>query len=260
MEKIISKDGTPIAYIKQGEGPPLVLIHGAGVVANNWLPLMPALTEHFTVYAMERRGRGESGDNEPYAIEREVEDVAALIDSIGQPVGLLGHSFGANLTLEAGLLTNNVRKLLLYEPPVNMPDFQIVPGGLNDPVANLINDGKKEEALIHFYELIAIPASEIALMRTLPDWDERVESAHLLEREIHVMERHVFDEAKFLNFPIQTLFLLGEIDKDFWQDVLKMYDKALLEFSNTILPGQGHMAMLTAPDLFLDAVTRFFQD
>lgn len=260
MEKIISKDGTTIAYLKQGDGPPLVLVHGAGVVANNWVTVLPGLTKHFTVYAMERRGRGESGDNQPYAIEREVEDIAALVDSIGQPVGLLGHSFGANLALEAGLLTNNVHKLLLYEPPLNIPDFQIVPGGLIDPVSNLINDGKKEQALTHFYELIAIPATEIAQMQTLPDWDERVESAHLLRREIHVMENYFFDEAKYSNFPIETLFLIGEIDKDFWNDVLKKLDDTLLDFSSEMVPGQGHMAMMSAPDLFIDSVYRFFSE
>jgi len=260
MEKFISPDGTHIAYLKQGEGPPLVLIHGAGVVANNWMPLMPVLTEHFTVYAMERRGRGESGDNEPYAIEREVEDITALVDSIDQPVGLLGHSFGANLTLEAALLSRNVQKLLLYEPPLNLPDAQMITDELIYPIETLINDAQKEEALSHFYELIGTPASEIALMQTLPDWEERVASAHLLTREICVMEQHVFDVAKFKDFPIKTLFLFGENDQEFWHEILKMLNNTLLDFSTDILPGQGHFAMITAPDLFLDAVKQFFKD
>ena len=260
IEKIKSKDGTPIAYIKQGEGPALVLVHGSGVVANNWMTVLPALAEHFTVYAMERRGRGESGDTEPYAIEREYEDIAALVDSIGQPVGLLGHSFGANLTLEASLLSPNIQKLVLYEPALNLPHAQMIPSGLIDPIEELINKGKKEEALSQFYELIFIPDSEITLMKSLPDWAERAACAHTLPREIHVMERHVFDGEKFKNFLIKTMFMYGENDQDDWGEVIKTLNQTLLDFSTDILPGQGHLAMMAAPDLFVEAVTRIFKD
>jgi pimeloyl-ACP methyl ester carboxylesterase len=78
MEKVISKDGTPIAYHRQGSGPPLVLVHGAGSIAKRWFPIIPALEKNFTVFAMERRGRGESGDNEPYAFERELKILLPL--------------------------------------------------------------------------------------------------------------------------------------------------------------------------------------
>jgi pimeloyl-ACP methyl ester carboxylesterase len=260
MEKVISKDGTPIAYLRQGDGPPLVLVHGSGVVAKNWMMVMPALAKHFTVFAMERRGRGDSGDNEPYGIEREYEDIAAVVDSIDQPVNLLGHSFGGILTLEAALLTNNVRKLLLYEPPLNLPDVQTIPTGLFAPIEKLINDGQKEKALTHFYELIGTPASEIDLMQTLPDWDERVASADTLLREIRVMERHVFDAGKFTKLQIRTTFLIGGDDQAFWQEILQVLNQALPVFSTDVLPGQGHFAMITAPDLFADALKRFFKD
>lgn len=260
MEKLNSYDGTPIAYIKQGDGPPLVLVHGTGVIAKSWMPIMPALAKNFTVYAIDRRGRGESGDTEPYAIEREFEDIAALVDSIDQPLNLLGHSFGAILTLEAALISRNIRKLLLYEPPLNLPHAQMIPDGLIGPIEKLINDGQKKEALAHFYELIGTPSSEIELMQTLPDWDERVASADTLTREIKVMERHIFDVGKFTNFQIKTMFLFGENDQDFWHEILTMLYQTFLDFSTDILPGQGHFAMVTAPDLFVEALTRFFKD
>src|SRR5215813_2457638 len=95
MEKILSKDGTPIAYQRSGAGAPLVLVHGTGGASVRWKPILPALEQHFTVYAVDRRGRGESGEAASYAIEREFEDVAAVVDSIGNEVNLLGHSFGA---------------------------------------------------------------------------------------------------------------------------------------------------------------------
>ena len=95
MEKVISKDGTPIAYQRSGKGAPLVLIHGTGASSERWEPVPPALEKHFSVYAVDRRGRGASGDAHTYAIQREFEDVAAVVDSIGDRVELLGHSFGA---------------------------------------------------------------------------------------------------------------------------------------------------------------------
>lgn len=260
MEKVFSKDGTQIAYQKQGNGPPLVLVHGTGVVANSWMPVLPDLAKYFTVYAIDRRGRGGSGDTKPYAIEREYEDIAAVVDSIDQPVNLLGHSFGANLAMEAALLTRNVCRVLLYEPPLNLPDIQMIAGELLDPIEKLINDGKNEEALTLFYELIGTPPSEIELMQTLPDWDERVVSADTLPREIRVMERHVFDVGKFTNFPVKTIFLFGENDQDFWNEILEMLNQTLLNFSTEIFPGQGHFAMITEPDTFVDALTRVCKD
>src|ERR1700733_1955907 len=86
MEKVISKDGTPIAYQRSGKGAPLVLIHGTGASSERWKPILPALEEHFCVYAVDRRGRGASGDAHSYAIQREFDDVAAVVDSIGDRV------------------------------------------------------------------------------------------------------------------------------------------------------------------------------
>lgn len=260
MKKVISKDGTPIAYHRQGEGPPLVLVHGSGVVAKHWKMVLPALAKHFTVYVMERRGRGESGDSDSYAIEREYEDIVALVDTIDQPVNLLGHSFGANLTLEAALLTSNVCRVLLYEPPLNLPDIQMISSELVVPIEKLINDGKNEEALTLFYELIDTPNSEIELMQTLPDWNERVVSADTLPREIRVMEKHVFDVKKFTNFSVKSIFLFGENDQDFWTEILEMLNQTLLDFSTVIFPGQGHFATITAPDLFVDSLARVCKD
>ena len=94
METIISKDGTCIAYWRSGVGPPLVLVHGTGGVYARWATILPALALHFSLYAVDRRGRGESGDAAAYAIEREFEDVAALVEAIEPRVHLLGHSFG----------------------------------------------------------------------------------------------------------------------------------------------------------------------
>jgi pimeloyl-ACP methyl ester carboxylesterase len=113
MEIIRSKDGTPIAYWHSGAGAPLLLVHGATGDHLTWTPVLPALERHFSVYTMDRRGRGESGDGNTYAIEREFEDIAAVVDAIGGAVDVLGSSFGATCALEATRLIANIRRLIL---------------------------------------------------------------------------------------------------------------------------------------------------
>lgn len=121
MEHVRSLDGTLIAFERSGAGPPLVLVHGILGSSRRW-PVLPDLEQHFTITAIERHGRGESGDTEPYAIAREFEDVAAVVTAIGGEVSLLGHSFGGLCVLEAALLTPHVRRLVVYEPsPAPVP-------------------------------------------------------------------------------------------------------------------------------------------
>ena len=112
-ETVTSEDGTKIAYWRSGQGPPVVLVHGTTADHSRWAPVLPEFEEHFSVCAIDRRGRGGSGDSEDYALEREFEDVASVVDSLGEPAFLLGHSYGAVCALEASLLTPNVRKLVL---------------------------------------------------------------------------------------------------------------------------------------------------
>src|SRR5688572_24310787 len=118
MSTFRSGDGTTIACEKIGSGPPLVLVHGTAADHTRWAPVLPALSGRFTIYACDRRGRGASGDGASYAMEREFEDVAAVVDGIGGPVDLLGHSYGALCSLEAAVLARNLRRLALYEPPI----------------------------------------------------------------------------------------------------------------------------------------------
>src|SRR5258706_11204722 len=125
MSTVISKDGTPIAPLREGEGAPLILVHGTGGASARWIPLLPYFTPHFNVIVVDRRGRGESGDTQLYGIQREFEDIAAVVDSLGEPAFLLGHSFGGLCSLEASLLTSNIRKLVIYESPIPMTDERI---------------------------------------------------------------------------------------------------------------------------------------
>ena len=174
MQHLISKDGTHIAYEPTGKGPPLALIHGTGTDHTYWSPITPILEQYFTVYAVDRRGRGQSGDTTPYAIQREFDDVAALVDSIPGPVKLLGHSYGALCSLEAARLTTHIHKLALYEPPVYTTIDLSYPPDTLDRFSVLLKAGQAEEALLMLHEVGQTPADELNLLRSLPNWQARI--------------------------------------------------------------------------------------
>jgi pimeloyl-ACP methyl ester carboxylesterase len=123
--RVVSRDGTEIVYWTTGEGPPLVLVHGAVADHNRWRPLLPSLEPHASVHALDRRGRGASGDGPDYDLAREFEDVAAVVDAVaeasGSTVDLYGHSFGGLCAFGGATLSANVGRLVLYEgwPPVD---------------------------------------------------------------------------------------------------------------------------------------------
>ena len=143
MDTFTSKDGTHIAYQQTGSGPAMILVHGASDDHTSWAPLLPFLPHHYTVYAMDRRGRGGSRVEGEYAIQREFEDVARMVEvayrnSPNQPVNLLGHSFGGYCSLEAALLTDHIDNLVLFEPP-QTGNPEILPPGLITEWERLLN-------------------------------------------------------------------------------------------------------------------------
>jgi pimeloyl-ACP methyl ester carboxylesterase len=256
MEEVMSRDGTRITYYRGGSGPPLVLVHGTSGVYTRWAPVFPGLEEHVTVYALDRRGRGESGDNPVYAIEREFEDLVAVVDAIGEPVHLLGHSFGGILALEAALLTANLRSLILYEG-FPLP-AAAVPEGLIDRLQALLDSGDRDRLLITFYrDLLHVPMAEVERFRALPEWSARLASAHTLPREMRAATAYTFDGARFQDFRVPTLLLRGGASPDFVQTVSAAMEEALPHSQIGVLPGQGHLAYQTAPDLFVNAVLAF---
>jgi pimeloyl-ACP methyl ester carboxylesterase len=261
MNKVTSRDGTPIAYYRSGAGPPLVLIHGTGGASTRWIPILPTLEQHFSVYAIDRRGRGESGDGNRYAIERESEDVAAVVDSIGEPVHLLGHSFGGICALEAALLTRNLRKLVLYEPPIPLPGIPIYPEGVIDWLQALLDAGDREEVLATFMrEVVRMPPHEFALFRSSPAWPARVAAAHTLPRELRAHERYTFDVQRFKELQTPTLLLLGGDSPHFFKAAIEAVATALPNSRNVVMPGQQHIAMDSAPELFVGEVLAFLAE
>ena len=258
MNTLTSVDGTSIAYERSGAGPPLVLVHGTAADHTRWEPLRPALEKRFTVYAIGRRGRGESGDATDYALSREAEDVVTLIDSIDDPVVLLGHSYGAMCSLEAALRTDSLDSLVLYEPPLPVSDRDPDSADALDEISALINDGEREQALVHFYrEIVGTPPAAIEAYRTSSDWSVRVEAAPTVVREERARKGYEFDATRVAELRSPTLLLYGEESDPFFEDVTHVLDDTLPNSQVTVLTGHGHGAINTAPELFLEEVSAF---
>ncbi len=261
MEKIVSKDGTPIAYYKGGSGSPLVLVHGTGSMHTRWTPILPALEKYFTVYAVDRRGRGESGDAPGvYAMDREFGDVAAVVDAIGGPVDLFGHSYGAICSLEAALLTSNIRRLVLYEPPLPAEGVQIYAEGLIDRLHALLDAGDREGLLTAFMtEAVRMLPHEIELTKSMPAWPSRVATAHTLPRELRSHEAYRFRPHRFRDLSVPVLLLVGGDSPEFFKTAVDLLAATLPEARKVVMPGQQHIAMESAPDLLTHEVVSFLK-
>ena len=263
MEKIISRDGTVIGFQRTGAGHPLFLIHGSTADHRRWSKILPHFEPCFTVYAMDRRGRGASGDSPHYDLMREAEDIAAVIEAAceqaGELVSVLGHSYGGLCSLEAALLTDKINKLILYEPPVPVglpmysPDFP-------DRMQALIARGELEAALEMFLrEEVKMPEHELAVYRSLPMWQERIKIVPTVLREMVVDRTYTFDSTRFASFQAPTLLLLGGDSPPIFRQAIETLGAALPGSRVVRLPGQQHIAMDTHPDLFVKEVLRFLQ-
>jgi pimeloyl-ACP methyl ester carboxylesterase len=256
LERVLSADRTPIAYQKSGAGPPLVLVHGVLGMASRWKAIIPELDKKFTVYAIDRRGRGASGDGDSYAIEREYEDVAAVVDSIGDPVHLLGHSFGALCVLEAACLTPNIRSLIAYEPPPAP-----VPEGLLGRIQNLLDGDDREGALSAFLsELVRMPPHELERFKASPVFPERLATVHTIPREFRAVENYHVEPERFAHLNVPALLLLGGDSPPFARKNVEDWHATLSNSQIVELPGQQHIAMDTAPDLFVRVVLTFLSN
>ncbi len=259
-ENIFSKDGTPIAYGHSGAGSPLVLVHGAAS-HTYWASTLPILKQHFSVYAVDRRGHGESGDANAYTIEHEFEDIAAVVNSIGEEVNLLGHSIGALCSLEAALLCQNIRKMILYEPPIPLPGVHSRLVGSVERLQALMDAGDREGVVVTFLrEVINLPSSELAPLQSQPSWLAWVAAAHTIPRELRALAQYRFDPERFKDVSTPTLLLLGGNSSPFMKASVDAVDAALPNSRVVIMPGQKHFADHTAPELFLREVLGFMKE
>jgi pimeloyl-ACP methyl ester carboxylesterase len=255
VEHVTSDDGTRITYERSGSGRPLVLVHGTSVERFSFRFVEPLLTDRFTLYAVDRRGRGESGDStDGYALEQEFADIAAVVDSLAEPADLFGHSYGATVALGAALLARNLRRLILYEPAPGIP--QVDPD-LPDRLDALLAEGEREQLLSVFLTKVGLDPEALEQLRASPVWGLRVAAAHTIPRELRAEESYQPDSSAFAALAVPALLLLGTESPQWAEKGTEVAQSVLPESRVAVLEGEGHIALMTAPELVADELARF---
>lgn len=255
ITRVKSKDGVFIAVECAGAGPSLLIVHGGTGDRSRWTPLFPLFVSHFTVCAMDRRGHGASGDSVDYSLQKEAEDVAAVVNSLPGPVFVLGHSYGAVAALEAGFLTERIGKLALYEPPMQERNHSAIA----DRMEAMIHLDQREQALVTFLqEVVVISPSEVAAMRSRPSWPGLVASIDSQVRQVRALDRYRFDPKRVGSLTIPTLLLTGgdTASPELRQAINSLLD-SLPSRTLNVFAGQQHNAMDAIPQQFAEKVTSF---
>lgn len=247
MGKAISRDGTVIGYDRTGLGDPVILIGGALCDRRVHSGLADFLAPHFTVFNYDRRGRGESGDAPPYAVRREIEDIAALIAEAGGSAALYGISSGGALALEATAAGLPVTRVAAYEPPYLTAEADLAADVRNaDPVPELIREGRAEEALEHFLGATGMPHEAIAEMRATPAWPALVAVAPTLVQDFAVMGNGAVPAGRFAGIRVPALLLDGSAGMAFMHDAA-LAVAAVIDGARVItLPDQTHEVSVDA--------------
>ena len=252
-----SKDGTPIGFFRVGSGPALVFVHGSISDHKDWKKVARILSARFTCILMDRRGRGHSRNITPvYSIQNEYEDVAAVVESAGQDVCLVGHSFGAACALGGATLAT-VRRLVLYEPPY--PMGKLVAGANLVPFKQALATGDMDLALaVGMEKFIGLPAAVVAATRTSKAWAHMRGLVTSWTRELEVMDALGEDLSAFRQFPTPTLLLRGsESPKHPFGATTRALQQTLPHVVVSTLQGQDHMAMRLAPRLVAERIAQF---
>ncbi|MEZ4732968.1 MAG: alpha/beta hydrolase [Caldilineaceae bacterium] len=266
MDKVISKDGTTIAYDCIGTGPALIYVLGA--TATRGLAAQQGDADGntpFTTYIYDRRGRGDSGDSgttSTNAIEREIDDLEAVIDAAGGAAFVFGHSSGAVLALRAaGKLGDKIKKLALYEPPFVIDDSRSpIPGDYVPHLRQLIANGDPEGALMYFMTVaVGIPAEYIDGMRHAPFWASSVGVAHTISYDGEIMGDTMYGDPAALNqfagITTPTLVMVGGNSPTYQQNAVATLAKVLPNAEYRSMAGQDHGI---APEVLNPALVEFF--
>jgi pimeloyl-ACP methyl ester carboxylesterase len=248
MNTVPSEDGTSIAYDQTGEGPPVILVAGAlGVRSEPMMTgLAAALAPQFTVYTYDRRGRGDSGDTAPYAVEREIEDIDALVDEAGGSAFVYGISSGAVLALEAAASGLDIAKLALYEPPFIVDDSR--PPVPDDYVAQLEEllaaDRRGDAVELFMTKAVGVSDEFIAQMREDPSWAAMEEIAHTLPYDGTIMGETMsgipLPTDRWADATLPTLVMAGEQSPPFLHNGTEALKDVLPDAQHRTLDGQEH--------------------
>jgi pimeloyl-ACP methyl ester carboxylesterase len=244
--QVVSKDGTLIAYDQVGRGPPVILIVGAlcSRTLGPAVKLAPMLAQHFTVFTYDRRGRGDSGENSPYAVEREVDDLEALIKEAGGLACVFGHSSGAVLALNAAERGLSIPKLALYEAPFIVDRSR--PSTEHDwaQIEACVAQGRRGDAVRVFLNCVGVPALAVALMRWLPVWTKVMAVAHTLPYDgamVRDFQRGLpLPVGAWANVTVPALVIAGGKSPTWMQNGVRALASVLANAEHRTLDGQTH--------------------
>jgi pimeloyl-ACP methyl ester carboxylesterase len=245
--------GVPLHVRSDGEGEPVLLVHGTIGSSGDWSLLTPQLSADHRVIRYDRRGRGRSGDGERYELHDEVVDLVRVLDWIGEPAHVVAHSFGARLALLAAGQTSGIRSLVLYEPPLE-------PEGLGDSLRLLIDraeeSGDYDPVARAFLQQIEVSAEQEALMRSLPSvWSALLDGARTVRREVEQLTATGFDPGA-LQVPVPSCVLIGG-DTTATVFLSRLGELcSLLGTEPRRIPGQRHLANVFGPELLAHEIRR----
>ena len=264
-------DGAAIAVFETGAGKPLVLVHGATADHTTWRTSGPILAERHAVHVMDRRGRGASTDgprDEPYDIEREFEDLAAVVTAIanenGGDVDVVGHSYGGRIALGAALLTDSIRRLVVYEgapPDPGGHRYQDADGRVLERIESLVAEGDRDAALATFMrEIVGMPEPELAAYRSNPVWPRRAAAVDTTIRELRAETSRAASLDALGQVRQPVLQILGGDSSAAFADATAALDDRLRNGRVVTIAGARHAAHHTHAVEFVAAVEAFLAD
>lgn len=262
MKNVTSKDGTSIAFEQIGNGPPLILVDGAlcyrGMGPSG--PLAKVLADTFTVYTYDRRGRGMSGDTAPFSVEREIEDIEALIGEAGGSAFVYGISSGAAFALEAAKSGLAIKKLALYEAPFIIDGTRTpVPDDFRETLIEKISAGRRSEAVKLFMKAVGVPSIFIALMPLMPAWSKLKAAAHTLPYDFAILDGYQagkpLPSQRWDAIKTPTLVMDGGKSPEWMRNAMTALADAIPGANLQTLPGQTHMLK---PKAIAPALSAFF--
>jgi pimeloyl-ACP methyl ester carboxylesterase len=257
MDSVTSKDGTIITYDRMGEGAPVILVNGASVDRQSNLPIAEALKKHFTIFNYDRRGRGASGDTPPYAVEREIEDIDAVISAAGGSAFLFGFSSGAALALKAAASGLAIRKLALWEPPYIVEGSRPRPPADNaKTLIDLLAAGRRGDAVEFFMvEIVGLPPEAVSDMRSQPSWSAQEALAHTLVYDTIILDDYSIPTVSAARVKMPTLVSAGGADFPWIRKSAQALAEVIPNAKIHLIDGQEHNV---DPAVIAPVITEFF--